>query len=136
MQLNIIPLKETDYKDILCGWWEDWRWKPPLKDFLPEDGMGGFIVYDGDIPVCAGFMYTTNSKAVWCDWIISNIRYKDRQKRKEALELLIKTISDKAELLGMKYIYALIKNKPLIKTYEKLGFISASSYNQEMIKKI
>jgi len=81
-------------------------------------------------------MYTTNSKAVWCDWIISNIRYKDRQKRKEALELLIKTISDKAELLGMKYIYALIKNKPLIKTYEKLGFISASSYNQEMIKKI
>jgi len=136
MQLNIIPLKETDYKDILCGWWEDWRWTPPLKDFLPEDGMGGFIVYDGDIPVCAGFMYTTNSKAVWCDWIISNIRYKDRQKRKEALELLIKTISDKAELLGMKYIYALIKNKPLIKTYEKLGFISASSYNQEMIKKI
>tara|TARA_Y100001938_G_C8057382_1_gene415221 strand:+ start:465 stop:875 length:411 start_codon:yes stop_codon:yes gene_type:complete len=136
MQLNIIPLKETDYKDILCGWWEDWRWRPPLKDFLPEDGMGGFIVYDGDIPVCAGFMYTTNSKAVWCDWIISNIRYKDRQKRKEALELLIKTISDKAELLGMKYIYALIKNKPLIKTYEKLGFISASSYNQEMIKKI
>ena len=136
MQLNIIPLKETDYENILCGWWRDWRWSPPLKDFLPDNGKGGFIVYDGDIPVCAGFMYTTNSKAIWCDWIISNINYKDRVKRKEALELLIKTISNKAELLGMKYIYALIKNKPLIDTYKKVGFIAASSYNQEMIKKI
>jgi len=136
MQLNIIPLKETDYENILCGWWRDWRWSPPLKDFLPDNGKGGFIVYDGDIAVCAGFMYITNSKAIWCDWIISNINYKDRVKRKEALELLINTISNKAELLGMKYIYALIKNKPLIDTYKKVGFIAASSYNQEMIKKI
>ena len=136
MQLNIIPLKETDYDNILCGWWEDWRWTPPSKEFLPEDGKGGFIVYDGDTPICAGFMYLTNSKAVWCDWIISNISYKDRQKRKEALELLIKTISDKAELLGMKYIYALIKNQPLIQIYKKVGFIEGSTYTQEMIKKI
>ena len=60
MKLNIQPLKETDYEDILCRWWRDWRWDPPSKDFLPEDGMGGFMVYDGDTPVCAGFMYVTN----------------------------------------------------------------------------
>ena len=134
MQLNIIPLKETDYDNILCGWWKDWRWTPPSKEFLPEDGKGGYIVYDGDTPICAGFMYLTNSKAVWCDWIISNINYKDRQKRKEALELLINTISNKAKMLGMKYIYALIKNQPLIKTYKKIGFIEGSTYTQEMIK--
>ena len=118
----------------LCKWWKDWRWTPPAKDFLPEEGMGGFMVYDGDTPICAGFMYITNSKATWCDWIISNMQYKDRQKRKEALELLIQTISDKAEGLGKKYIYALIKNKPLINVYKKIGFIEGATYTHEMIK--
>ena len=136
MSLTILPLNNKDYDNILCKWWKDWRWTPPTKDFLPDDGTGGFIVYDGDTPVCAGFMYTTNSKAVWCDWIISNLKYKDRQKRKEAMELLISTISHEAEVLGKKYVYALIKNQPLINVYKKVGFIEGSSYTHEMIKNI
>ena len=134
MKLNILPLHADDYENILCNWWRDWRWTPPSKDFLPDDGMGGFMVYDGQVPICAGFMYVTNSKAAWCDWIISNLKYKDRQKRKEALELLVKTISDEAEALGKKYIYALIKNKPLIEVYKKVGFKEGDTYTHEMIK--
>ena len=38
--------------------------------------------------------------------------------------------------LGNKFIYALIKNKPLINTYVKMGFTEASSYSTEMIKHI
>ena len=56
-------------------WWKDWRWTAPPKDFLPEDGAGGFIVYDETIPVCAGYMYVTNSKVGWCDWVVSNFKY-------------------------------------------------------------
>tara|TARA_R100000231_G_scaffold35649_1_gene31552 strand:+ start:27409 stop:27819 length:411 start_codon:yes stop_codon:yes gene_type:complete len=134
MKFNVIPLKDTDYEKILCKWWKDWRWSPPSKDFLPQNGMGGFMVYDGDIPICAGFMYVTNSKAVWCDWIISNLEYKDRQNRKEALELLIKTISDEAKKEGAKYVYALIKNKPLVDAYKKYGFVEGDMYTQELIK--
>ena len=134
MKLNIIPLQQGDYENILCKWWKDWRWTPPSKDFLPDNGEGGWIVYDNDMPVCAGFMYLTNSKAVWCDWIISNFEYKDRQKRKEALELLVHTISLTAEDLGKKYIYALIKNKPLVNVYKKVGFIEGDAYTHELIK--
>ena len=136
MKLNIIPLQQGDYENILCKWWKDWRWTPPSKDFLPDNGEGGWIVYDNDMPVCAGFMYLTNSKAVWCDWIISNFEYKDRQKRKEALELLVQTISLTAEDLGKKYVYALIKNKPLINVYKKIGYVEGSTYTHEMIKTI
>lgn len=136
MKLNIRPLIAEDYDKILCEWWKDWRWTPPSKDFLPDDGKGGFIVLDSEVPVCAGFMYETNSKAVWCDWIISNIKYKDREKRKEALSLLVKTISETAESMGKKYIYALIKNKPLINVYKKQGFVEGSSYSHELIKQI
>ncbi len=136
MQLSIEPLQEGDYEDILCKWWKDWRWTPPSKDFLPDNGQGGFIVYDEEVQVCAGFMYITNSKVVWCDWIISNFEYKDKQNRRDAIELLISTISDMAKELDNKFVYALIKNKPLVDTYKSLGFTEGSVYNSEMIKNI
>lgn len=136
MKLYVRPLIAEDYDKTLRQWWFDWRWTPPSRDFLPENGEGGFIVYDEETPVCAGFMYETNSKAVWCDWIISNIKYKDRNNRKEALSLLIKRISEEAKRLDKKYIYALIKNKPLINVYKKQGFVEGSSYSHELIKQI
>jgi hypothetical protein len=134
MEFNIKPLGETDYEDILVGWWKDWKWTPPLKDFLPSDGKGGVMVLDNDIPVCAGFVYMTNSKVAWVDWIISNKEYKKKPQRKEALDLLITTLTNICKDTGNKYCYALIKNKSLIKTYETLGYTSADSYTQEMIK--
>jgi hypothetical protein len=136
MKLNIKPLQEGDYENILCDWWKAWRWTPPSKDFLPDNGQGGFIVYDEEVPVCAGFMYITNSKVVWCDWIISNFEYKNKQNRRDAIELLISTISNMAKELDNKFVYALIKNKPLVDTYKSLGFTEGSVYNSEMIKNI
>ena len=62
MEFNIRKLNSTDYDEILVKWWNDWGWKAPAREFLPEDGEGGIILFDGDIPVCAGFMYITNSK--------------------------------------------------------------------------
>jgi hypothetical protein len=136
MEFNIKPLGETDYEDILVGWWKDWKWTPPPKDFLPSDGKGGVMVLDNDIPVCAGFVYMTNSKVAWVDWIISNKEYKKKPQRQQALSLLIKTLTDTCKNSGNKFCYALLKNKSLTKTYEDLGYIAADSYSQEMIKKL
>jgi hypothetical protein len=41
MELYIRELNETDYDEILVGWWKDWGWSAPPKDFLPRDGKGG-----------------------------------------------------------------------------------------------
>jgi hypothetical protein len=54
--LSIRPLKENDYDDTLVGWWSDWGWTAPMRDFLPQNGKGGLMVMDGDTPVCAGFI--------------------------------------------------------------------------------
>eukprot|EP01050_Picozoa_sp_SAG11_P037920 SAG11_NODE_15206_length_585_cov_1.479424_2_plen_83_part_01 len=83
MKFNTTPLQHEDYDNILKGWWKDWGWEAPSRDFLPQDGQGGIMVWDGDTPVCAGFLYNTNSKVAWVDWIISNKEYKES--RKEAL---------------------------------------------------
>lgn len=134
MELTIRPLNENDYQEILVGWWKQWNWEPPSKDFLPDDGKGGVIVYDGDTPICAGFMYITNSKAAWVDWIISNKEYRVKGKRKEAITLLIASLTNISKSTGSKYGYALIKNQSLIQTYIDLGWSKGDGYTSEMIK--
>ena len=134
MELYIRELNESDYDDILVGWWKQWKWEAPQRDFLPNDGKGGIIVYDEETPVCAGFMYLTNSKVAWVDWIISNKEYTKKPQRKDAIKLLVSTLTDICKKTGSKYIYALIKNESLINTYKDLGYIQGSTYTKEMIK--
>ena len=125
-------LNDTDYDEILVDWWKDWKWEAPPKDMLPQDGKGGLIVYDGDTPVVAGFLYMTNSKTAWIEFIVSNFKY--RGKRKEAIILLINQLSEIAKMNNIKYIYTSLKSKSLIDKYEECGFIKGDSNCQEMIK--
>jgi len=134
MELTIRQLNDNDYQDILVNWWTEWGWTAPEKDFLPDNGMGGYIVYDGEIPICAGFIYVTNSRVAWVDWIISNKQYREKGKRKEAISMLIESLTNISKMSGSKYAYALIKNNSLIQTYENLGYTKGDSYTSEMIK--
>jgi hypothetical protein len=134
MKLYIRELQDNDYEDILVEWWQQWGWEPPQKDFLPRDGKGGIIVYDDETPVCAGYMYLTNSKVAWVDWIISNKEYTKKPQRKDAIKLLVSALTEICKNTGSKYVYALIKNQSLIGTYEELGYIKGDSYTSEMIK--
>lgn len=136
MELTVKWLKPDDYDNILVKWWNDWNWSSPDKDFLPEDGTGGMIVFDGDTPVCAGFIYITNSKVAWVDWIISNKSYRKKPNRLLAIELLIRTLTDVAKKSGAKYSYALLKHRGLQQTYLNLGYIESDSYQSEMLKKL
>ena len=134
MELTIRQLNDNDYQDILLDWWKQWGWTAPEKDFLPDDGRGGYIVYDEDVPVCAGFIYVTNSRVAWVDWIISNKEYRGKPNRKQAIGLLIESLTNICRISGSKYVYALIKNNSLIQTYESLGYAKGASYTSEMIK--
>lgn len=134
MELLVRQVNDNDYDDILVGWWKQWGWEPPTRDFLPNDGRGGVIVYDGDTPVCAGFMYLTNSRVTWVDWIISNKEYTKKPQRKDAIKLLVSKLTDICKDTGSKFVYALIKHNGLIETYEELGYIKGDTYNNEMIK--
>ncbi len=134
MELFIRELNDTDYDEILVGWWSQWGWTAPQRDFLPNNGKGGIIVYDDETPVCAGFMYLTNSKVAWVDWIISNKEYTKKPQRKDAIKLLVSALTEICKNTGSKYSYALIKNESLIGTYEELGYIKGDSYTGEMIK--
>ena len=136
MIFEIRPLKEGDYEDILLQWWEDWGWEAPQKDFLPDNGKGGMIVFDGEEPICAGFMYATNSSVTWVDWIVSSKTYRKKPHRKDAIKLLIESLTNVCKNSGAKYAYALIKNNGLIETYKNIGYTEGDSYTKEMIIKL
>ena len=89
-----IPITdENKIVDILVKWWNDWGLDAPTRDFLPDDATSGLIVFDGDDPVCAGFIYTMNAKVTWVEWIISSRTYRKKPERKECLDLLIYTLT-------------------------------------------
>ncbi len=134
MAFIIRPLNENDYDTILSEWWRSWGWEPVERDFLPDDGKGGLIVFDGEEPVCAGYIYTTNSKVAWVDWIISSESYRKKPQRRDAIKLLIETLTNICRNTGHKYSYALIKNRSLIGVYEDLGYEKGDNYSSEMIK--
>lgn len=123
---------EDDY-EVLCQWWKAWRWTPPNRDFLPQNGTGGVIIEKDGMPVVAGFVYLTNSAVAWIEFIISNFDYKDKD-RKEAITILIVELSRIAAECGAKYLYTVVKNPYLEEKYKEAGFVNGSVKVNEMVR--
>ncbi|GAF68648.1 unnamed protein product [marine sediment metagenome] len=134
MKLNARKLINTDYK-VLVDWWKWWRWPSIPKNFLPDNGTGGIMIQKENIPIVAGFIYYTNSDAVFVEWIISNPKYKDND-RKEAIEMLLNTIEAICKEQGKKYMFSIGRNQSLINTHKKLGWDVDNKPSYEIAKKI
>ena len=121
MKFNIRKLTENDW-DTLVSWWDAWpSWVNPPKDFLPDNGTGGLIIEKNNIPIVAGFLYFTNSAAVLLEWIISNPKYKEKD-RKEAIETLIESAEIFCKNNNKKYMFSIGRNKSLINIHKKLNW--------------
>lgn len=119
-QLKIRTLNENDY-DNLVDWWNWHRFPTIEKRFLPENGLGGIMVQIDEIDVCAGFLYLTNSKIAWIEYLVSNPNYKNKD-RKQAISMTIKRLCEIASELGYEAIFSSVKNQHLIKHFEEIGF--------------
>jgi len=74
MKLTARRLTEKDYNTIV-EWWKSWpEWEPLSQEMLPENGTGGIIIEKEGEPIVAGFLYGTNSKIAWMEWINRFIR--------------------------------------------------------------
>lgn len=125
-------LQEDDW-DMLASWWKWWRWPEMPKDMLPENGTGGFLVSKDGIPIVAGFVYTSNSKLAFLDWIVSNPEYKNKD-RKKAIAMLITMSEEAFRESGYKYMITFGRNKSLIDTHVELGYHIDNKQSHELIK--
>lgn len=129
---NIRYLNETDY-DMLCQWWKWHRFPAPLKICLPDNGTNGLIVSKDGVNICCGFVYQTNSKMAWIEFIVSNPDYRQSD-RKDAINYLIEMLCELAKGQGFLVAFTSVKNESLIKRYEDSGFLKGSIGTLEMVK--
>lgn len=124
-------LTDNDYSTLL-NWWSFWKFPAPAKDILPEEGRGGIMVYKDSIEICAGFLFFTNSKMAWLEFIVSNPEYKEKD-RKEAICFLINELTFIAKSKGFKVVFTSIKNENLINRFKECGYIIGSENTKELI---
>ncbi len=134
MKFNARKLTEQDYS-MLVDWWKWWRWSPPSKNLLPNNGTGGIIIEKNNIPVVAGFLYFTNSEMVLLEWIVSNPKYKESD-RKDAIEMLISVSEQVCRKENKKYMFTIGRSKHIRETHEKLGWSVDTKSSYEIIKNL
>jgi hypothetical protein len=136
MKLKVRQIEISDW-DMLVEWWNSWKdWGiGPSKETLPLNGTGGLIVESNGVPIIAGFLYLTNSKVAWLEWIVSDPEYKNNNK-KEAIELLIKSLEDVARNAKAEIILSVGRNKSLLNIHEGLGYTVDKNPSHEISKNI
>ena len=130
--MNTRTLTESDY-EILTDWWKAWGWPILVKDMLPDNGTGGIMVENEGENIVAGFLYWSNSKLVWLDWIISNPKV-NRDIRQEAIKKLILTAEHMTKEAGSKYMMSISRSNSLLKTHEQMGWNVDKTPSHEMVK--
>ena len=101
MKFKTRKIEASDWK-MLVKWWVGHKWVPPTKDALPDNGLGGLIIEEDGEPQIAGFIYQTNSKGCWLEYIISNPDYK--KDRSILLDTLVMNAEQVAIEMGYKYM--------------------------------
>jgi hypothetical protein len=108
---------DHDY-ETLCSWWRGHKWHPIPKSWLPKTGV---IVEDGDDGVCAGFLYTTDSKLGVFEYSVTNPKLSPIL-RSNGLDYLISDISTISKKLEMEGLFSACGDEGLTKRMMRHGF--------------
>ena len=127
-------LTESDYNTI-CEWWKWWRWSVMPKESLPDDGKSGFMIEKNNIPIVCCFLFITNSKWAKLEWVVSNPKYKEKD-RKQAIETLITNVEAVCKNMGIKHMFSVGRNQHLINTHKKLGWFVDKKPSYEIVKNL
>ena len=131
--MKVRKLHEKDW-EYLPSWWEAYNQPVPQRNFLPENGLGGFVVeaQPDKTPIAAMFLWTTNSDTAIPAVVISDKSYKDTN-RSDALQLLVDFTTDFAFDMGFKFSFAWAKPGKMLKYYKKTGFTVDDTPSYELI---
>lgn len=112
-------LSEEDYR-VVCQMMTDWGMAQIHRRMLSEYGA---IVYKEEFPVCSGWLYQSDSKMAWIEWVIMNKKATKKQ-REGALTFLFDVLFNQAKALGFEVVMC-IANHPsyMEKLKNELGFI-------------
>jgi len=128
---NIIvrPIEEEDYR-FINKWWKDATGKnPPPRRLLPENGLHGLMVCKDNNPVACTYLYLTNSRMGYCDYMIGDPEYREKDRFSLIFQLMEGAIKT-AKNLGYEDFWFLTKEEGLLKKCKELGIeVSKEKYH-------
>tara|TARA_R110002020_G_scaffold441960_2_gene653055 strand:- start:287 stop:844 length:558 start_codon:yes stop_codon:yes gene_type:complete len=123
------PIEENDYR-FIDKWWKDATGKtPPERSLLPENGLHGLMVCKNNNPVACTYLYLTNSKMGYCDYMIGDPEYREKDRYELILQLMVGAIRT-ANNLGYEDFWFLTKEEGLLEKCKELGVkVSKEKYH-------
>ena len=133
MQLTSRVLTKEDYTTLVSWWKQHKEWQPVPRNMLPENGTGGLMIERNGKPLVAGFLYLTNSKVAWTEWIVGD---PNQRGKKEATTLLIESLENIARDTGAEIILSIGRNETIKKIHRNLGYAVDDTPSYEISKNI
>ena len=93
------------------------------------------MVEKNNKPIVAGFVYFTNSKIAWVEYIISNPDYKEDD-RQDAIKKLLTELEEFITTMGYKYMFSVVQNKHLIEIHKNLDWNIDEKPSYELSKNL
>ena len=126
--VTIRAIKEKDY-ELIDTWWEGNGYDPPPRELLPENGLHGLMICKDKKPIACTYLYLTNSKMGYCDYLIANPNYKSKDRFKIITKLMVAAV-ETAYSIGVLDFWFITNNKNMIKRCKELDVhVSESTYN-------
>ena len=114
----VIKKFKTNSDNEIINWWKDWGLEIPDQECLPKKG---YVVINNNIKVAAGYLYYTNAKIAYVDFVISNIKYREKD-RNNLITMLIDHMVQKALNKGCKFVWATTANPNIVDKVKKLNY--------------
>lgn len=121
MEFKVRPFDPDKDYIMLCYWWRSYGWPEMPIDHLPENG---FICEVDNKPIASGFVYKTDSKICWFEWVLAD-KQSDRETRAKAIAILIESVQNWTKEQGFKTIFTSVEHSGLIDKLKKQGFVSS-----------
>ena len=118
---NIRWIEERDIK-IIDSWWPHWNEKPIIHELLPENGYGGLVIERNGKIVAACYVYLTNSNMGYVDFLISDPKWKSRDRWSVLLELF-EACYNAAKDAGCTEVWATSLIPGVVKRCAALGYV-------------
>ena len=119
--------------EIFVKWWDEWKFPPIPKALLPKTG---YVAETEGKPLCATWLYLTNSPIASMAWFISDKQVRD-EVRTEALGRLVKGVELKAKAFGCSRMIINIQHSSMASRLKTaLGYKRGDPYLQQLEKVI
>ena len=117
--VKVRQVNMNDYEQINL-WYKKREELRPKMILLPNNGLGGFIVEKDEKPVAVIYLYLTNSKMGYFDFLMSDPDYIEKD-RSEIIMSLFHWCTKKAISAGCKCVFVTTAVTGVINKMKELG---------------